>query len=68
MDLTGGWFRLRLAVIRGDWFRLTLFPVYRTDLSGNIVMKTDGEKLSVTVDAEVSQDNPMLWEPGKKNR
>lgn len=40
--------------------------LYRTDLSGTIVMKTDGEQIEVTVDTDVPQDSPQLWEPGVK--
>lgn len=38
----------------------------RTDLSGNVVMRSDGEFIFTLVDKLVSQDSPKLWRPGKK--
>ena len=40
--------------------------LHRTDLSGNIVMQTDGDKITVSMDTDVPQDSEKLWEPGKK--
>lgn len=40
--------------------------LYRTDLSGTIVMRTDGNNLTVIEENTVPQDDPKLWEPGKK--
>ncbi len=40
--------------------------LYRTDLSGNIVMKSDGENVSVEAAQDISQDDPKLWKAGKK--
>lgn len=39
----------------------------RTDLSGNVVMRSDGEFIFTTVDKLVSQTSPKLWSPGKKS-
>lgn len=39
----------------------------RTDLSGHVVMRSDGEFVFTLVDKVVSQDSPKLWKPGKKS-
>lgn len=38
----------------------------RTDLSGNVVMRSDGEFVFTLVDKVVPQDSPKLWKSGKK--
>ena len=40
--------------------------LYRTDLHGTIVMKSDGDKISVTTEKEILQESPKLWKAGKK--
>jgi competence protein ComEC len=40
--------------------------LYRTDLMGTTVMKTDGDKITVIGETKVAQDNPKLWQPGNK--
>ncbi len=42
--------------------------LYRTDLSGTIVMKSDGDNIEVTSDKNVSQNDPSLWKPGEKTK
>lgn len=39
--------------------------LYRTDLSGTIIMKSDGDKIDVAVEKEVSQSSSKLWKPGE---
>lgn len=40
--------------------------LYRTDLSGTIVMKSDGNNITVIEEKEISQSDPKLWKPGEK--
>jgi len=51
-----------------DVLKANSVNLYRTDLSGNIEMDTDGDKLTIKVDRPVAQDDPILWQPGQKNK
>lgn len=42
--------------------------LYRTNLSGTVVMKSDGDKIDISVEKDVPQNSSKLWKPGKKNK
>lgn len=42
--------------------------LYRTDLNGTIVMKSDGDKIAIIPENEIPQSDPKLWRPGEKTK
>ncbi|MBA4349516.1 MAG: hypothetical protein C0415_05970 [Thermodesulfovibrio sp.] len=42
--------------------------LYRTDLSGTIIIKSDGNSIVIIVENEVSQNSSELWSPGEKTQ
>lgn len=42
--------------------------LYRTDLSGTIVMKTDGDEITVIEENRTPQNDSKMWKPGQKSK
>lgn len=49
------------------FFKAKKIKLYRTDINGNIVIKSDGNNIMVTDENETPQNAPELWKPGKRS-